>query len=202
MKKIAALFVLSVVVHGCNQSDAQEIPSKEAQIVGALQAAPEEERETAQVLGYDSEGKVVVLKEGTGNLICLADNPFTDGFNAAAYHKDLEPFMARGRALKLEGKSRGEIFDIRESEAKSGELKMPKEGATLHILFGPDGQYNPDSGTIDNVSLRYVVYLPWATAASTGLPTKPLVPGGPWIMDPGTHRAHIMISPPTELQNQ
>jgi len=40
-----------------------------------------------------------------------------------------------------------------------------------------------------------VVYIPWATAASTGLPIKPEAPGMPWIMDPGTHRAHIMINP-------
>ncbi len=44
-------------------------------------------------------------------------------------------------------------------------------------------------------SFRYVVYIPWATAANTGLPTKPEAPGMPWIMDPGTHRAHIMIDP-------
>jgi len=43
-----------------------------------------------------------------------------------------------------------------------------------------------------------VVYIPWATAASTGLPIKPAAPGMPWIMDPGTHRAHIMITPPVK----
>ena len=31
---------------------------------------------------------------------------------------------------------------------------------------------------------------------TTGIPLAPLTPGGPWIMDPGTHRAHIMINPP------
>ena len=34
-----------------------------------------------------------------------------------------------------------------------------------------------------------------ATAETTGLPTKPHVKGMPWIMDPGTHRAHIMVGP-------
>jgi hypothetical protein len=24
-----------------------------------------------------------------------------------------------------------------------------------------------------------------------------MVPGGPWIMNPGTHKAHIMVSPIT-----
>jgi len=40
-----------------------------------------------------------------------------------------------------------------------------------------------------------VVYVPYATAATTGLPTRP-APGVPWLMDPGTAGAHIMISPP------
>jgi len=44
--------------------------------------------------------------------------------------------------------------------------------------------------------LRYVIYIPFATAESTGLPLAPSAPGMPWIMDPGTHRAHIMINPP------
>jgi hypothetical protein len=44
--------------------------------------------------------------------------------------------------------------------------------------------------------LRYVIYMPWAT--STGLPEILMASNHPWIMEPGTHRAHIMISPLTE----
>jgi len=179
---------------------AQDVPSKEQQIAGALQAAPEDDREGATVMGYDTNGKLVLLKKGTNPLICIADNPNQKGFNSACYHKDLEPFMTRGRELKAQGKDRGEIFKIREKEAKDGTMKLPKEGATLHVLAGPDGKYNPETKTIENVTLRYVVYVPWATSESTGLPIRPMVPGGPWIMDPGTHRAHIMISPPAEMQ--
>jgi hypothetical protein len=43
---------------------------------------------------------------------------------------------------------------------------------------------------------RYVLYVPYATFESTGLPAKPSVPGMPWLMDPGTYGAHIMITPP------
>jgi hypothetical protein len=44
-------------------------------------------------------------------------------------------------------------------------------------------------------TLRYVIYIPFATSESTGLPLKPEIPGGPWLMDAGTHRAHIMLNP-------
>ena len=106
--------------------------------------------------------------------------------------------MTRGNELRAEGKSSGEIFDIREAEAKSGKLKMPEQPTTLHLLEGPDGKYDSEKKEVTGAYYRYVVYIPWATAESTGLPTKPMVKGGPWIMDPGTHRAHIMISPRPE----
>ncbi|WP_040495131.1 hypothetical protein [Fulvivirga imtechensis] len=189
---------LPLLMIACTLTGYAQIPSKEDQIKAAIQAAPEEKQAEATVLGYDSSGKLVKLKEGTNEMICLADDPNKEGFSVACYHKDLEPFMARGRELYAQGKSHGEVFDIREKEAKAGTLIMPKNPATLHVLSGPDGKYDPATGKVVNASLRYVVYIPFATAESTGLPIRPLVPGGPWIMDPGTHRAHIMISPPSK----
>jgi hypothetical protein len=62
-----------------------------------------------------------VLREGDNEFIVLADNPKQDGFSAACYHKDLEPFMARGRVLERGKKSKQEVFAIREAEMKSGQ---------------------------------------------------------------------------------
>ena len=184
-----------IVLLGCLSCEAQ-IPNKEAQLVMAVQAAPEDKREGATVYGYDENGEIVLLKKGTNELICLSDNPDSKGINIACYHEDLDPFMARGRQLRAEGKSRSEIFDIREEEAKGGKLQMPTNPSTLHVLSGPEAVYNADSMRVENANYRYVVYIPFATPESTGLPVRPMVPGGPWIMDPGTHKAHIMITPP------
>jgi hypothetical protein len=177
-------------------SFAQFIPSKEVQIKTALMAAPEDKREGASVYGFDEKGEFTLLKKGTNELICLADDPNSPGFNASCYHNTLDPFMERGRQLKKEGKTAKEIFDIREEEAKSGKLIMPKDGVTLFVLSADAADYNPETGEVKDPYLRYVVYIPWATEASTGLPLKPSGPAMPWIMDPGTHRAHIMINPP------
>ena len=166
-------------------------PSVEWQIRTAVLACPEEFREQSTVLGYQESGLLGVLRSGTNNMICLADNPKTDGFSVSSYHSDLEPFMKRGRELKEEGLNFKSIFDIRESEATSGSLKMPSS-TTLYVL---DGNINEQTKEIENTYLRYVIYIPFATPESTGLPTKPSIPSEPWIMDPGTHRAHIMISP-------
>jgi len=37
--------------------------------------------------------------------------------------------------------------------------------------------------------------MPWATSESTGLPEAPKAPNHPWLMNPGSHKAHIMITP-------
>jgi hypothetical protein len=170
------------------------IPSREIQIKTALLAAPPQWRNEAAVLGYDEKGDLVTLRPGTNNLICLADDPATKGFSAACYHKDLEPFMARGRELRKEGKNQKQVFDIREQEVKAGKLFMPKGPSTLSVYNANEEDYNRETGEVKG-KLRYVIYIPFATPESTGLPLKPEIPGGPWIMDPGTHRAHIMLNP-------
>ena len=181
----------------CWVSCAQNIPNAADQIAAATLAAPEEMRPTASVLGYDAKGELVTLREGTGNLICITDDPNQEGFKSVCYHTNLEPYMTRGRVLKVEGKNGQESFDIREAEAKSGVLNLPETPSTLHVYEGP-GEFDATTGTVSKAFYRYVVYIPWATAESTGLPTKPMTPGGAWIMNPGTHRAHIMVTPPRE----
>ena len=175
-------------------SSYKEIDSDEALVATALMAAPKESRANCKVIGYNMAGDFVTFREGDNQFIVLVDDPKKSGFNAACYHKDLEPFMARGRALRAEGKSASEVFDIREEEVKSGKLNIPT-GTTLHIYYGKNTVYNPETSEVADAKLRYVVYMPWATAASTGLPEVPIAANHPWIMNPGTHRAHIMISP-------
>ncbi len=187
MKSILTTLTLAISFSALSQ-----IPDAEWQIKTAVLAAPDQYRSEAAVLGYDKDGNLVTLREGSNQYICLADDPNKEGFGTAAYHKDLEPFMARGRALKAQGKGFQEIFDIREEEVKSGKLKMPDK-ATLFVF---SGTVNEETKEIEDQYVRYVVYIPYATPESTGLPPSPPAKGHPWIMDPGTHRAHIMISPP------
>ena len=47
--------------------------------------------------------------------------------------------------------------------------------------------------------VRWVIYVPFATGESTGLPTQPSG-NAPWLMFPGTAGAHIMITPPRPRQ--
>jgi len=171
------------------------IPTVDLQIKTAILAAPAEKKDGAMIYGYGNDGTFKVLRAGTNDFVCIADDPKKEGISVACYHKDLEPFMEKGRILTKEGKNQKDIFDIREREVKAGMLAMPKQPSTLYAFSGTKENYDATTGAVKDGYLRYVVYIPFATAESTGLPLKPDVPGMPWIMDPGTHRAHIMINP-------
>ncbi len=173
----------------------KELPSAAMQIKLALLAAPQEKRDGCTVYGYGVDKQLTLLRKGTNELICLADNPNEPNFSAACYCKELEPFMQRGRELRKQGIKDQQLLDEREKEVKAGTLKMPKDPATLYVYSAKDEDVNSAIGEVKNGYLRYVIYIPYATAASTGLPEKPSANGMPWIMNPGTSRAHIMINP-------
>ena len=171
-----------------------QTPTPAQQIAAAVQAAPAGDRDGATVLGFRADGSMTTLRQGTNSLICLADNPNQDGWSVACYHDSLEPFMARGRALRAEGVTdSGELAQRRWAEADAGTLSMPETPATLYVMTG-DG-FDPATQTVSNSFLRWVVYTPWATPETTGLPATPAGPNAPWLMFPGTAGAHIMITP-------
>ncbi|MBO0933034.1 hypothetical protein [Fibrella aquatilis] len=172
------------------------VPSAEMQIKTAVLAAPTDKQAGATVYGYSDKSEFVLLRKGTNELVCLADDPAQKGLSVSCYHQDLEPFMKRGRELKQAGKKPADVLEAREQEVKAGKLKMPAQPTTLYAYSAKPENYDPATGAVKDGYLRYVVYIPYATAESTGLPLKPEAPGMPWIMDPGTHRAHIMINPP------
>jgi hypothetical protein len=169
-------------------------PLPEAQqIAAAVLALPVEFRESARVLGYRSgNSKLVPLREGSGAFTCLAADPKEKDFHVACYHKSMEPFMARGRELRASGVTGEKVDTVRFAEVKSGKIVMPKQPASLYQLFG--GTFDPATGTATGSKALFVIYIPGATSATTGLSDKP-VQGSPWLMFPGTPKAHIMLSP-------
>jgi hypothetical protein len=172
---------------------AADVPPPAVQISAAILAAPEELRADATVLGYTPEGKLVPLRQGKNEMVCLATDPAKTALSVACYHKDLEPFMARGRELTAQKVTGKERVDLRLKEVESGKLPMPREPRTLYVLTG--NGFDAATGKVTNPYLRWVIYVPFATPASTGLSTKGS-DGAPWLMGAGTAGAHIMINPP------
>src|SRR3984893_10857785 len=104
------------------------------QIASAVLAAPKERRSDATVLGYNAKGEVVTLRKGTNDMVCLAADPKDKAFSVACYHKDLEPFMARGRELAAQGVKGMERHQMRAKEVQDGKVVMPREARMLYVL--------------------------------------------------------------------
>jgi hypothetical protein len=155
---------------------------------------PAEFRADARVLGYREGTKLVTLREGNGAFVCLASDPAATRFHVACYHRSLEPFMARGRALRAAGVKSDAVDTVRFAEIRKGALVMPTHPAALYSLTGAVGSYDAATNAAPAARPLSVIYISGATAASTGLSATPAT-GAPWIMFPGTPKAHIMLVP-------
>ena len=162
------------------------------QISAAVTALPEEMRAGATVLGYRAVGtSLVTLRDGKNDMICLAPDPAATAFHSACYHKSMEPFMARGRSLRASGVTGAQVDTVRFAEVKSGKLKMPTQPSMLYQIFG--GTFDSVTAKVSGGTSLFVTYIPFATPETTGITAKPSATA-PWIMFPGTPKAHIMYA--------
>ena len=166
--------------------------SSAQQVAAAVTPLPDNLQSGARVLGYDANGKLITLRPGTNEMVCIADDPSGKLFHVACYHKSLEPFMARGRELHALKKSKEAIDSIRLNDVKRGAYSMPSKPAALYQYFAPRDSVT--ATTISGAQNLYVIYMPYATYKSTGITENPLE-GGPWVMNPGKPWAHVMIQP-------
>ncbi len=165
------------------------------QIASAVLPLPEPLRPGATVLGYrTADGPLVELRRGTNGMVCLADDPKVPAFHVACYHESMEPFMARGRELRANNVTGEQVDTVRYKEVAEGKIKMPTQPAALWQLSGPADSYDAATNSVKGARHLYVVYIPFATTATTGIPSIPSQ-DQPWLMFPGTPKAHIMFVP-------
>jgi hypothetical protein len=195
VRLLDSLIVLAFAPVAAAQSSPSAALTEAQQIASAMLPLPAEFRDNATVLGYRADSpKLVTLRRGSGPFTCLASDPAAARFHIACYHHSLEPFMARGRALRGQGITGEKVDTVRFAEVKAGKLAMPKQPAALYSLTGPAGSFDPATNTIKGARPLFVIYIAGATSASTGLSAKPQ-DGAPWIMFAGTPKAHIMLVP-------
>lgn len=199
MRRPARVFAVGLVL-GCagvaaaRAQRAAQAPAQPAarQVAAAVLALPESMRAGATVLGYDAQGRLTRLRQGTNRMTCLADDSRDDRFHVACYHDSLEPFMARGRELRAQGVEANAVESTRNADVAAGRIRMPA-AAALYSLTAPAGGYDPATGAVRGGRHLFVVYVPMATEASTGISATPRG-NGPWLMDPGSPKAHIMFT--------
>lgn len=184
---LAAVVLSSLAGASLSSQDkptAREISDAVSPLPAGLQAG-------AAVLAYRNGG-LTEIRAGTNGMICLADDPARQGFHAACYHQTMEPFMARGRALRASGMSAEAADSVRLADLETGALPQPAPGAALYSISHDDDVFDPAGGATGARGL-YVIYLPYATEANTGISATP-ARDRPWLMFPGKVTAHVMIA--------
>lgn len=190
---LAIPLALAPVVAPAQASAAAKLPPAAEQIAAAVLALPKEMQANAGVMGYRTPGKLETLRPAKNDMLCLADDPADEQFHVSCYHMSMEPFMSRGRSLREAGTTGAQVDTARFAEVRAGKLKMPTAPASLYQIFGPKDAFDPKTGTVSNSRALIVVYIPFATEATTGLSSTPSNTK-PWLMLPGTPKAHIMFS--------
>ena len=176
--KGSMLLALTVVLIGV--ADAEE-KSVDQQIREALMPLPEDLRAGATVIGYKAEGEEIVIRRGFTDFTCTADSPAA-GFFVSCFPNIIAEYRARSAELVAAGTTGDEYRDIVSAEIEAGKLRIP-DGSVIYYLSG----FN-----LDSALPLMTIYLPGATAKSTGLSTMPN-PFRPWLMFAGTPAAHIMV---------
>jgi len=191
--RIAFLMTPFVLLAAAVPAGAQN-RTPEWQIAAAVLPLPDSMRDGAEVLGYMAEGgPLVQLRAGTNVMICLTDDPKVEGYAANCYHKSLAAFMLRGRELRASGITKKSAVDsARLAEIEKGTLKMPKGPAVLYSLYADSLDFDPMAGRPKGARTLISLYLPYATAESTGISAMPLN-DMPWLMYSGKPWAHVMI---------
>ena len=195
VKTVSMVIALSVAAAGVARAQAtaaSPLPTVEQQIAASVLALPAEMRSGATVMGYRTAGKLETIRAGKNGMTCLALFAVEKAFHVACYHESMEPFMARGRELRAQGVKDPNVDTVRFAEVASGKLKMPKMAA-MYQIFGKESSWDRATGKVSDATTLLVVYVPGATAESTGLSLTP-AKAGPWLMHAGTPKAHIMLS--------
>ena len=91
-----SLFVLTATLLVAIPTQAQE--SAEERIAQAIAPLPEALRGGATVLSFDENDNSSVLRQGTNNMVCWADDS-TEEFNVSCFPKSIESMMVRRREL-------------------------------------------------------------------------------------------------------
>jgi hypothetical protein len=156
-------------------------------IAQATLPLPEDLRAGAAVYTYDkSTGARKALRPGTNFVECMPRGD--DGFTWC-YNKVTAPRRDLQAKLHAEGKSDKEVLDAVAAATAAGTIKPTPFGTVSYRLYGKK----------DRIQLLWVMSVPNATPESIGVSEGSQRDealkgqGVPWLMLPGTDRAHIMI---------
>ena len=181
MKRITFTFCALVAMSASTHAQ-----STEAQIAKATLAAPPSMQADTMVIRLAADGNHTILREGSNGLVCWdrSDEP-NRSFSVQCSSVENMDRIQQNRAWNMSGKTAEEIRAMRDAAETDGSRKVSKFGSIYYTLNGEDA---------DSATLHLTIAVPFATAASLGLPDQgSYTRAGSWIMEAGLSGAHLMI---------
>ena len=142
-------------------------------------------RTNASVVKWGADGKRVVIKQGTNDMVCW-DQSVWPGQLPFSVHCTSSKSMERvdqNREFYYQFKTREAAEKAIKDAETAGKRVLPEYGAGHYGLQGKDQE---------SARSHVTIAVPNATEASLKIPAKALT-AGMWLMDAGTTGAHIMI---------
>ena len=142
-------------------------------------------RMNASVAKWGADGKRVIIKQGTNDLVCW-DQSVWPGQLPFSVHCTSSKSMDRvdqNRAFYIQHMTREAAEKAIKEAETAGKRVLPEYGAGHYGLQGKDQA---------SARAHVTIAVPNATAASMKIPDKPST-SGIWLMDAGTTGAHLMI---------
>ena len=158
---------------------------------------PPELRGSAAIVAMDGDARVTSLREGGGPMVCIADRPGDEVFDARCYHRDFIPYLYRARELYRDGLDREAVEERIEAELADGALTFALTPTAGYRMYGPIGALHDDGSWSDEMGRWQSVHFPRATSEQLGLVTDQ-EGAMPFMMASGTLWSHVMINTPED----
>ena len=189
--------LLAAAVVAMSVSGSLLAQSDQALIAQAVLPLPEDLRADATVYRYDPEtGERIVLRQGSNQVECRPKDE--EGFTRCAPTANASRSDMSAK-LRAQGMSDEDIAATLVSAEARGLIRPRVFGALSYRLYDEP----------DRIQLLWIISVPDATPEQLGMPTGSQRDnslagrGTPWMMNPGTSGAHLMIPiNATELSNK
>ena len=178
---VIGLLVMGLMSSFFSVASDQETRDVETLITQAVMPLPTALKAGATVVSVGENDKRTVLRKGSNNMMCRADDP-APGFMVICYHKDLDTYWTLAAPVLADGATPREERDYLLAAVKEGKLS-PVRGGILYVLNGT---------FVENALPMSVIFVPNLTAESSGLSDVPNQ-HQPWLMWGGTALSHVMI---------
>lgn len=159
---------------------------------------PPELRASASIVSIDKTGKVTKLRDGSGKMVCIADTPGDETFDARCYHRDFIAIVYRMKELVAAGVPEEQFNARLERDLKAGKLHITMKPTAGYRMLGPiTALANDGASWTAQMSRWQSIHIPRARAEDLAVVTENRGPM-PYVMSSGELWAHVMINAPAD----